>query len=97
MFMLAHVSPASVAEQPIFFQRRPCFSCGILGGSWVVVSGVISRVTRLMTHIRGLIPSLRTTHEPPSTVQRCPRVDFHSREHAKARGQDRRRTMMRNP
>ena len=39
---------------------------GILGGSWVVISGVISRVTILITHIRGLITLLITTHEPPS-------------------------------
>ena len=26
----------------------------LLGGSWVVISGVISRVTILITHIRGL-------------------------------------------
>ena len=38
----------------------------VLGGSWVVISGVISRVTRLITHIRGLITLLITTHEPPS-------------------------------
>ena len=35
----------------------------ILGGSWVVISGAISRVT---IHIRGLITLLITTHEPPS-------------------------------
>ena len=39
----------------------------ILGGSWVVISGHISRVTILITHIRGLITPLITTHEPPST------------------------------
>ena len=38
----------------------------LLGGSWVVISGVISRVTILITHIRGLITLLITTHEPPS-------------------------------
>ena len=38
----------------------------ILGGSWVVISRVISRVTILITHIRGLITLLITTHEPPS-------------------------------
>ena len=27
----------------------------LLGGSWVVISGVISRVTIVITHIRGLI------------------------------------------
>ena len=37
-----------------------------LGGSWVVISRVISRVTILIIHIRRLITSLITTHEPPS-------------------------------
>ena len=37
----------------------------LLGGSWVVVSEVI-RVTIVITHIRGLIPPLITTQEPPS-------------------------------
>ena len=39
---------------------------GLLGGSWVVRSVVISRVTVVITHIRGLISILTTTHEPPS-------------------------------
>ena len=34
----------------------------ILGGSWVVISGVISRVTMLITHIRGLKTPLMTIH-----------------------------------
>ena len=38
----------------------------LLGGSWVVISGVISRVTIIITPIRGLITPLITTHEPPS-------------------------------
>ena len=38
----------------------------LLGGSWVVISRVISRVTIFITHIRGLITLLITTHEPPS-------------------------------
>ena len=38
---------------------------GLLGGSWVVLSGVISRVTILITHLPGFI----TTHEPPSRGQ----------------------------
>ena len=38
----------------------------ILGGSWVVISRVISKEIILMTHIRGLITPLITTHEPPS-------------------------------
>ena len=39
------------------------FLVRLLGGSWVVISGVISRVT---IHVRGLITLLITTHEPPS-------------------------------
>ena len=38
----------------------------LLGGSWVSISGVISRVTLILTLIRGLITPLITTHEPPS-------------------------------
>ena len=34
----------------------------------MVISGVISRVPILITHIRGLITPLITTHEPPSRV-----------------------------
>ena len=39
---------------------------GLLGGSWAVISRVIFRVTIIITHIRGLITLLITTHEPPS-------------------------------
>ena len=45
---------------------KPYSREALLGGSWVVTSGVISRVTTLITHIRGLITPLITTHEPPS-------------------------------
>ena len=38
----------------------------LLGGSWVVISGDISKVTIVIIHIRGLITPLVTTHEPPS-------------------------------
>ena len=38
----------------------------LLGGSWVVLSGVIIKVTILITHMKGLITLLITTHEPPS-------------------------------
>ena len=41
---------------------------GILGGSWAVITGV-SRVTILITPIRGLITLLITTHEPPSSYR----------------------------
>ena len=37
-----------------------------LGGSWVVISRVISRLTILTAHIRGRITPRKTTHEPPS-------------------------------
>ena len=38
----------------------------LLGGSRVVISGVRSRVTKVISQIRGLITPLITTHEPPS-------------------------------
>ena len=38
----------------------------VLGGYWVLRSGVISQVTILITLTRGLITPLITTHEPPS-------------------------------
>ena len=31
----------------------------LLGGSWVVINGITSRVTILITHIRGLITHIR--------------------------------------
>ena len=34
----------------------------------MVISRAISRVTILITHIRGLVTPLITTHEPPSRV-----------------------------
>ena len=42
----------------------------LLGGSWVVTSGVLGGVTILITRIRGLITLLLTIHEPPSRVYR---------------------------
>ena len=42
--------------------------CAVLGGSGALISRVISRVTILITHIRGLITPLITTPEPPSRV-----------------------------
>ena len=38
----------------------------LLGGSWVVISGVLSMATIIITHIRGLTTPVITTHEPPS-------------------------------
>ena len=40
----------------------------LLGGSWVVTSGVISRLIWVITIVTLLITPLMTTHEPPSTV-----------------------------
>ena len=40
-----------------------------LGGSGVVISGVISKVTIIITHVRGLITPLITTREPASRIQ----------------------------
>ena len=42
------------------------FSSLLLGGSWVVISEVISRVAIIIAHIKGLTTPLITTHEPPS-------------------------------
>ena len=39
---------------------------GLLGGSEVVIRGVISRVTTIITHINGLVTPRFATHEPPS-------------------------------
>ena len=47
----------------------------------MVTSGVISRVTILITHIRairGLITPLLTAHEPPSSWNNQPQSCFHS-------------------
>ena len=41
---------------------------GLLEGSWVVISVVISRVARILADNKGLITPLITTHEPPSRV-----------------------------
>ena len=38
----------------------------LLGGSWLAISRVRSRVTIVITFIRGFITPLITTHEPPS-------------------------------
>ena len=40
----------------------------ILGGSWVVISGVISPLTWAISIVTLVITLLITTHEPPSSV-----------------------------
>ena len=41
----------------------------LLGGSGVVIIGIISKVTIVITHITGLITIHITTHDPPSVVR----------------------------
>ena len=48
----------------------------VLGGSWVVISGAIIRLTIVITHIKGLITLHITTHEPPSNQNPIQRVPF---------------------
>ena len=38
--------------------ESPWLPVMVLGGSWVVISGVISKVTIIITHIRGLVTPL---------------------------------------
>ena len=61
-----------------------------LGGSWVVrvvISGVISRVTIVMiTHSRGPITPLMTTHEPPSKEMPLPVSWLRSEDRAAGSG-----------
>ena len=47
------------------------FALLLLGGSWVIRSSVISRITMVITYIRGLITPLATTHEPPRSNSGC--------------------------
>ena len=41
---------------------------GLLGGSWVVISGVKSTLIGVIIIVTLLIIALTTTHEPPSRV-----------------------------
>ena len=49
-------------------QRFRISSLSVLGGSWLGISRVISRITIVITYIKGLITPLITSHEPPSRV-----------------------------
>ena len=46
--------------------RRGTHITGVLGGSWVVISGAISPLTWVISIITLLITLLIATHEPPS-------------------------------
>ena len=45
---------------------RTTLSETLLGGSWVVIHGIISPLIQIINIVTLLITSLRTTHEPPS-------------------------------
>ena len=53
-------SDSQIASSP-----KPKTPDALLGGSWVVISGVIIKVAMVITPM-GLITPLITTHEPPS-------------------------------
>ena len=40
----------------------------VLGGSWVVISGVRRPLIRVVTMVTLLITPLMTTHEPPNMI-----------------------------
>ena len=71
-YVVVHVSSTDLlqgsgfVDEPISPSLDHLTRTALLGGSWVVISGVISRVTVFITHIRGLITPRITTHEPPS-------------------------------
>ena len=41
---------------------------GLLGGPWVVITGVINPLIRVISIVTLLLTALITTHEPPSRV-----------------------------
>ena len=55
-------SRLGVVQKPA--NPKPSAVLNLLGGSWVVISGAISRVTIVITQVSGLITPLITTHEP---------------------------------
>ena len=57
-------NPSTTHPQALYQAVRAY--CMLLGGSWAVISGLISKVTIVKTHTRGLITILITTHEHPS-------------------------------
>ena len=57
-----------VVEVQHRLQRSGSGVQGVLGGSWVAISGVISPLIEVITIVILLTTLLRTTHEPPSRV-----------------------------
>ena len=63
----------SRTRSKLYFPKQATEVLGILlGGSWVAINGVIIGVTILITHVRGLLTPLMTTHEPPSMLANIP-------------------------
>ena len=50
-------------------EQRHCNIGSQLGGSWVVISGVISPLIWVISIVTLLITLLRTTHETPSRTR----------------------------
>ena len=50
--------------------ERTTIVLGILGGSWVVISRVLSPLIWVITTVTLLITPLITTHEPPTGASR---------------------------
>ena len=65
-----NLHPSTLNSGTLKLDQYLSFRYSILGGSWVVRSGVISRVTMVIIHIRGQTP-LITTHILSSTRGRC--------------------------
>ena len=63
----ASVKSGDVKSTPSVTRPGAVWRLLLLGGSWVVISRAITRVTILITLVRGLITPLITTPEPPST------------------------------
>ena len=63
---------------------RRVFKCGefwkLLGGSWVVINGVISPLIGVIVIVMLLITPLIVTHEPPSSTLEFKVWGFGSRE-----------------
>ena len=62
-------------------RRLPWEAYGLLGGSWVVINGVISLLIWVLTMVTLHITPLISTHEPSSTsglyANPVPRVALH--------------------
>ena len=56
--------------EPVVVLLRLCLGGlqTVLGGSWVVISGVLSPLIWVITIVTLLITPLITTHEPPSSA-----------------------------